>query len=74
MTEQHDVIVVGAGPAGSATAYFLATQSVDALLVDKSDFPRGKTCGDALGPRALHFLDQICSTAPESQRSRGNIQ
>ncbi|MFQ5921670.1 MAG: geranylgeranyl reductase family protein [Anaerolineales bacterium] len=59
MTDQHDVIVVGAGPAGSATAYFLATQGVDVLLVDKSDFPRDKTCGDALMPRALHVLDQM---------------
>jgi geranylgeranyl reductase family protein len=59
MTEQHDVIVVGAGPAGSATAYFLAKQGVDVLLVDKSDFPRDKTCGDAISPRALHVLDQM---------------
>ena len=59
MTDRHDVIVVGAGPAGSATAYFLAKQGVDVLLLDKSHFPRDKTCGDALSPRALHVLDQM---------------
>ena len=53
------MIVVGAGPAGSATAYFLATQGVDVLLLDKSNFPRDKTCGDGLTPRALHVLDQM---------------
>jgi len=59
LTEKHDVIVVGAGPAGSATAFFLAKQGVDVLLVDKSDFPRDKTCGDAILPRALTVLDQM---------------
>lgn len=59
MTDRHDVIVVGAGPAGSATAFFLAKQGVDVLLLDKSDFPRDKTCGDLLTPRALHVLDQM---------------
>lgn len=52
----RDVIVVGAGPAGSALAYFLAAQGVDVLLLDKSDFPRDKTCGDGVSPRALHVL------------------
>lgn len=59
MTRQHDVIVVGAGPAGSATAYFLARRGADVLLLDKSDFPRDKTCGDALSPRALRVLDEM---------------
>jgi geranylgeranyl reductase family protein len=59
VTEQHDVIVVGAGPAGSATAFFLAKQGVDVLLVDKSEFPRDKTCGDAVLPRAVQVLEQM---------------
>ncbi len=53
------MIVVGAGPAGSATAFFLAKQGVDVLLVDKSHFPRDKTCGDAVLPRAVRILDEM---------------
>ncbi len=52
----RDVIIVGAGPAGSALAYFLAAQGVDVLLLDKAEFPRDKTCGDGLTPRALGVL------------------
>jgi geranylgeranyl reductase family protein len=51
-----DVIIVGAGPAGSATAYFLARAGVHVLLLDKASFPRDKTCGDGLSPRAQHML------------------
>lgn len=57
--QMHDVIVVGAGPAGSATAYFLARAGVDVLLLNKAAFPRDKTCGDCLSPRAQHVLDQM---------------
>lgn len=56
MPEQRDVIIVGAGPAGSALAYFLAARGLDVLLLDKSTFPRDKTCGDGLSPRALRVL------------------
>ena len=52
----YDVIVVGAGPAGSSAAYHLARQGVDVLLVDRYTFPRDKCCGDALMPPALEEL------------------
>jgi geranylgeranyl reductase family protein len=52
----YDVIVIGAGPGGSATAHYLARHGLDVLLLDKFDFPRDKTCGDALTPRALEVL------------------
>lgn len=55
----RDVVVVGAGPGGSATAHFLAQAGADVLLVDRADFPRDKTCGDGLTPRALRVLDQM---------------
>jgi geranylgeranyl reductase family protein len=53
------VAIVGAGPAGSATAYFLARQGLDVLLLDKATFPRDKTCGDGVSPRALAVLDRM---------------
>jgi menaquinone-9 beta-reductase len=51
-----DVIVVGAGPAGSATAYHLARAGLDVLLLEKTEFPREKICGDGLTPRAVTQL------------------
>ena len=51
-----DVIVVGAGPAGSTTAYHLARSGLDVLLLEKTAFPREKVCGDGLTPRAVKEL------------------
>lgn len=51
-----DVIVVGAGPAGSATAYYLATAGIDVALLDRATFPRDKVCGDGLTPSAVAEL------------------
>lgn len=51
-----DVIVVGAGPAGSTTAYYLAQAGLDVLLLEKTEFPREKICGDGLTPRATKQL------------------
>ena len=54
--ESADVIVVGAGPAGSAVAYYLATAGLDVLVLEKTNFPREKVCGDGLTPRAVKAL------------------
>ncbi|MFI9150578.1 geranylgeranyl reductase family protein [Streptomyces sp. NPDC053367] len=51
-----DVVVVGAGPAGSTTAYYLARAGLDVVLLDKAHFPRDKICGDGLTPRAVKEL------------------
>ena len=53
---EADVIVVGAGPAGSTTAYYLAQAGLDVLLLEKSRFPREKVCGDGLTPRGVRAL------------------
>jgi geranylgeranyl reductase family protein len=55
----HDVVVVGAGPAGSALGTFLAQAGLDVLLVDKARFPRDKVCGDLVSAKALAMLDQL---------------
>ncbi|MGO9582137.1 MAG: geranylgeranyl reductase family protein [Acidimicrobiales bacterium] len=54
-----DVLVVGGGPAGAAAGYWLASAGVDVLVVEKKHFPREKTCGDGLTPRAVHQLEQM---------------
>jgi menaquinone-9 beta-reductase len=85
----HDVVVVGAGPGGSATAHFLAQRGVRVLLLDRADFPRDKTCGDGLTPRALRvllemgILDQVAGrgcavdgytvVAPSGRRTAASI-
>jgi len=54
-----DVIVVGAGPAGSAASFFLARSGVQVLMVDQATFPRDKTCGDGLGFYATAMLEKM---------------
>jgi geranylgeranyl reductase family protein len=49
----HDVLVVGGGPAGAAAAYWLARAGHDVAVVERKTFPRDKTCGDGLTPRAV---------------------
>ncbi len=52
----YDAIVIGAGPAGSVTAFRLAREGVSVLLVDKARFPRDKPCGGGLTLRAVRQL------------------
>jgi geranylgeranyl reductase family protein len=54
-----EVIVVGGGPAGSATASFLARAGVDVMLLDKAHFPRDKACAEYLSPQASRLLAEI---------------
>ncbi|WP_137120741.1 geranylgeranyl reductase family protein [Segeticoccus rhizosphaerae] len=63
--ETADVIVVGAGPGGSATAAYLAMAGLDVLLLEKTQFPREKVCGDGLTPRAVKELITLGIPTPE---------
>ena len=65
--ERADVIVVGAGPAGSATAAYLAMAGLDVLLLEKTAFPREKVCGDGLTPRAVKELITLGLPTPEDE-------
>ena len=54
-----DVAIVGAGPAGAATAIALAREGVDVLVVDAQRFPRFKPCGEFMSPQCLPLLEEL---------------
>jgi flavin-dependent dehydrogenase len=54
-----DILVVGAGPAGSAAAAWCARAGLDTVLLDAEEFPRDKPCGDGLTPRAIAELTAL---------------
>src|SRR5215210_6208187 len=56
MAEHADIVVVGAGPGGSATAYYAARAGLSVLLLDRQNFPRDKPCGDGLMPHAAEEI------------------
>lgn len=66
-----DVVVVGAGPAGSSLAYHLATMGIDVALLEKATFPRDKVCGDGLTPSAVHELALMGMDTTTWTRNRG---
>jgi geranylgeranyl reductase family protein len=59
MSSSLDVVVVGAGPAGSAAAYWLARHGHSVTVIEKKSFPREKTCGDGLTPRSIYQLTDM---------------
>jgi geranylgeranyl reductase family protein len=73
LPERCEVLVVGAGPAGSAAAQWLARAGIDTVLVDQHRFPRDKVCGDGLIPDAhaalarLGVLDEVMALAQRAQ-------
>ena len=69
-TATWDVLVIGGGPAGAAAGFWLAQAGHRVLVVEKKQFPREKTCGDGLTPRAVRQLHDIGLAEPLSQYLR----
>lgn len=59
MRTKYDVVVVGGGPAGAAAAYWAARRDLAVLMIEKSEYPREKTCGDGLTPRSIYELSRM---------------
>jgi geranylgeranyl reductase family protein len=59
LNNTYDIIIVGAGPAGSTAGLFASKQGLNVLLVDKESFPRDKICGDALSGKSVTVLREL---------------
>lgn len=70
----YDLIIVGAGPAGSAAALHASRQGLTTLLLDKEDFPRDKICGDALSGKSVTALRELNLLEEVQNLPGANIQ
>lgn len=59
MHATSDVLVVGAGPAGASTAFWLARAGLRVTIVDRAQFPRTKACAEYLSPQASRLLHEM---------------
>jgi geranylgeranyl reductase family protein len=71
MTEQYDIAVIGAGPAGAATAIRAARGGARVLVVEQAAYGRDKVCGDGLTPRAVAALDELGVALDRAHRIDG---
>ncbi|MBH10117.1 MAG: hypothetical protein CMG74_07170 [Candidatus Marinimicrobia bacterium] len=55
----YDILIVGAGPAGSTAALYAHKYNLKTLLIDKANFPRDKVCGDALSGKTVRMLKEL---------------
>jgi len=68
-----DVVIVGAGPAGSTAAFLLSRDGFETLLIDESRFPRHKLCGGLLTDKTLRLLTSLIGETPRSLTDHGVI-
>ncbi len=66
-SQSADVVIVGAGPAGSAAAHYLGQYGLHVIVLEKAIFPRDKVCGDGLTPRAVSELIRMGFPIPEEE-------
>ena len=59
LPERADVVVVGGGPAGSTTAWSLARNGAEVVVLDRAHFPRSKACAEFLSPQARRILAEM---------------
>jgi len=69
-----DVLIIGAGPAGSTAAFILASRGLKVLLLDRRDFPRPKLCGGLLTWKTIQTLERVFQTSPRALASIGIIR
>lgn len=73
MAEEYDVIIVGAGPGGSACAAYLGREGHRVLLLDKAKFPRDKVCGDAVSGKSFGVLKELNLLSKIEERPHAKI-
>ncbi len=57
-----NILIIGAGPGGSATSLFLAKKGIPHTIIDKAVFPRDKICGDAISGKSVYVLNRLDET------------
>ena len=72
-SKKYEVVIVGAGPAGSLLGYYLAKQHIPLLIVEKKKLPRHKVCGGGLTKRTLDILPFAIDTVVEDYATRATL-
>ena len=72
-SRRAQVVVVGGGPAGAASAYFLARAGVDVMILDRARFPRDKPCSEYMSPQASRILDDMGVLARVEQAGAAHL-